>query len=1185
MAILGISAHKVTQSHTQSYEPLNAGWLPDPVSTVAMSAVLGNGDITEAVQNEVRIGAGAKLRQYYQYGTRRFRKRNLKSEVAIVNANREATIISSRTLGEFVPEVKGKHSVILQEWGEYSLSGAKFYADMYEKYGVSSFTEPVNNGKNLVITTLQRADTALKHSGSLGNSWVVGRETNQNIPVVILDPAIPHTNILEPVHILAQEIYEPIPSKGVVYWYSNQPEFVEKERTKKVSARYPHSERSLGLLGYNVVKETEGNSVWYTITNTNIEDPLVNETYSWSDPRVNKANITTLKDLQSASGSFELMAEPTLYVTKEYVNIPDQKTKKTNKETPEVLYFYGTTYSIIGSITFDSEGYIWVTEDGNTNTPEAVELYSDKNATYTKKLLNQEGTDSWFKWFPYIPITERGKHYADVNKLPEYIEALKDYTKASENQEAMEIDAPKHNREYTREQPRELKKLNISDKTENTLKRKSIHLRKVEVKEANDITKSDLHHLNQLGKLAGTDWAELAAQDESDKSDNYFSAMTPSVPLGSNADEVNEYWWEFWNRVHTKMGSVVNQQFEAAVDSIPTIDLDIYTALSLPITKISWKGFQSDGYLAFTQIHKFRMKGRIRKTDRKRRLKEVRAGKLVPLKNLQREDLRYALLNPIRELIPDEYFTSGAGKEYNIGLSLSKVDKSVVQDFTSVSDTNYHSMSPIPSKYSSLMFNQAAFTDGQGWSQGSEASPDAVDYLISSSSTEGWWINANGSIGFAVKTANRENKHAAQLYNDTRRLMYLSLSLYGYTFFCKPVGDSDEIDVIAVAGLVGATRSSLGADHESPNLDGAYIGARAYYELALFHYQNRCQYKDKKLPNESILFTTFIEGGGKYQVTSNMQSFFVVPLEYRTYSRLGGITALRLASRGISQIAWNRVRQRGFRNWVVPFVQAFGLFLTVVVSFVSFGTGTKPAVTSFTALLSALSKTVATHLIVSYGLKQLIRIFGLKGLLLLIAAVVAMAVARNTRAFGAFFKSLPLASQTTVNQVATTATKEVLSNSSATLIEQLGEAMRTTLQQSLGSFMNASSKQIVLDTMGQLNALIQAGVNYNTENQQAIQEQMVQEQDSYREAMTEITDLKEEFESRQAPFDVTRVLLQSKVVSPIEMDTFLGYYTMVDNTLASLEYLSGFVEQKLALEPDFFDIDGSINFSLGLQQS
>ena len=152
---------------------------------------------------------------------------------------------------------------------------------MYEKYGVSSFTEPVNNGKNLVITTLQRADTALKHSGSLGNSWVVGRETNQNIPVVILDPAIPHTNILEPVHILAQEIYEPIPSKGVVYWYSNQPEFVEKERTKKVSARYPHSERSLGLLGYNVVKETEGNSVWYTITNTNIEDPLVNETYSW----------------------------------------------------------------------------------------------------------------------------------------------------------------------------------------------------------------------------------------------------------------------------------------------------------------------------------------------------------------------------------------------------------------------------------------------------------------------------------------------------------------------------------------------------------------------------------------------------------------------------------------------------------------------------------------------------------------------------------------------------------------------------------------------------------------------------------------------------------------------------------------------------------------------------------------
>ena len=1181
MAVLGISAHKITQSHTQSYAPLNSGWLFDPVSTVAMSAVVGGGDITEAVQQEIKSGAGAQLRQYYQYGSRRFRKRNLKSEVSIVNANGELTNVSSQTLDKYDPNVEGKFSVVLQEWGEYSLSGAKFYSDMNEKYGLNSFTETEADGTNIVITTLQDATLVLKHSSSLGTSWVIGRETKQNIPVVILDPSIDKANILEPVHILAQDLYEPVPSKGVVYWYSTQSTFTERERTNKVGVSYNYSDKNLGLWGYAVNKETEGNRRWYTITNTGTEDPMIDENYTWEDPRINKSSTTSLKDLQESSGAFELMSEPILYVTKNYVNIPDQSTEETNDEIPEARYFKGYTYNIIGSITFDSEGYIWVTADDNTNTPGAEELYSDKKTADTKKLLNHEGTDSWFKWFPYTPITERGHHYADTSKLPEYIKALQDYSNATKNAEATEVDSPKRNSEYQRKSSKEINKLNISDKTENILKRKTLHLRKMEIREANDITKSDLRHLNQLGKLAGTDWAELAAQDDSDETDNYFSAIVPSVPLGSNADEVNEYWWDFWNRVYSKMGAAVNQQFESAVNSIPTTELDISTAINLPITRISWKGFQSDGYLGFTQIHKFRMKGRIRKTERKRRLKEVRAGKLLPLYILQGEDLRYALLNPVRELIPDEYFTSKSGKEYNIGLALNKVEESVVRDFTSTLDSSYHTMKPTIGLGGAILFNNPVFTDGQAWSQGSNASSDEVDYLISSSSGYGWTINADDSLGFKLNTGMGQERHAAQLYGDTRRLLYLSLSLYGYTFFCKPVGDSDEIDVIAVAGLVGATRSSLGSNHESSNLDGAYIGARAYYELALFHYQNRSQYKDKKLPNDSILLTTFSEGGGKYHVASNIQSFFVVPLEYRTYSRLGGVTALKLASRAVSQVAWNRTRQRGYRDWVAPVIQGIGFIVTGIVTIFSFGAGTQPVVAGFSAALTAVAEAVAVQLIVSYGLKQLVRIFGLKGLMLLIAAVVAMAVARNTSAFGALFKSLPLASQTTVNQVATTATKEVLSNASKTLIEQLGTALQSTLQQSLSSFVNASSKQILLDTMGQLNTLIQAGVKYNTENQQELQEQMSQEQDSYREAMVELNDLKEEFESQQAPFDVTRVLLESRAVSPIDMETFLGYYTMTDNTLASLEYLSGFLDQRLAVEPDFFDIDDSVTFSLG----
>lgn len=1117
----------ITHYHSQSFAPINGGWLPDPVATAAMSGVTKGGDIVESIQNEMKYGVGAKLRQYYQYSTRRFKKRNVKSYIITrTSTPLKISYISDVNINALVDGLDDNYTVIVQEWSTPILGGAKFFWDMKEKYGLDAFSSPLPTGEDIAITELREASAVLKHTGNLETSWVVGRETTKNIPVVILDPSVSLNQIQEPVHVLAQEIYTPVPSMGVVYWTADKSKFKEtsKENIERVTIGVKSS--LLKDWGYEVIQhgsifELKGD----------VKPHVVDEVIEWDDPRYLDVEVISGDTLNKLVDSTEAVVSPTVKVTRKVTHYPPQKLPKVtaakfyNPTNPYSPVFLGSQYDSIGTIDMEEEGFIWVTADGSTNVPGAEQIYKEENKSLEKLFDAEEDTFGLFKWYPYLPTKELEHNYANLGQMGEYVNAIKAQNDATD-EPVHEIDAPKIDRSMVKAQNSSARKSPLSSSVKRILKREPAYLRKIGLNNGHGINQGDLRHFKEMGKLLGVDWAEFAAQDASSGSESYFNIMIPSVPLGSNSDEVNTYWWEFWNRVYNKMHRTVNARFETAVNRLPD-DCDRSHLYNLPLVRLHWKSFQVNGFMGFTCIHKFRMKGRIRRTKGKRRLKEVRAGKLVPVSRMVGNDMKYALLNPPKELMPDVFHEKDSGKEYNVGIPEST--SATVTDLASLVDTRYHTIQ--------------------------------------------------------LKPKIKGRRHIGVIHSTQREVTYMATEIYGYTFICKPVGNSDEIDVIAIGGLVGGFQSTLGTDPGRTDLSGHFIAARAYYELASFHEENKNLYVQGWSREKANLFTSFSEGGKKNRLVVNVSRFFIVPLEYNTYSRMSSIDALRLAPRAVMQNTWQkqRVEVKRYRGWVKTVLKIISIVATIVVTIHSLGSGTFQTGATFASIITAVAKAVTIQLIIRWGIKALVSTFGLKGVILLIVAITAMAVARNTSYFGKMFSSLPMASQTATTQIATNATQNVMTQASQSLMQQLSQALQTTFKQSIAEFVNASGKQIAIDALGQITTVANAGMDYLQGQQEDIRKQLEAETSKYNDAIGELVEAQEKLEKNYAPYDVTKVLSQSRAVSPLDMDMFLSFYTMADNTLASLDYLSGFLDQKSNIEAEFFNIDDSINFSLGMK--
>ena len=1160
---------KITHYHSQSFAPINGGWLPDPVATAAMSGVTNGGEIVETVQNEMKYGVGAKLRQYYQYSTRRFKKRNITSYIITrTSAPVEISYISDTTVNSLVAGLEDNHTVIVQEWATPILGGAKFFWDMKEKYGLDAFSPPLPTGEDIAITELRDAFSVLKHIGNLGTSWVVGKETTKNIPVVILDPSVSLNQIQEPVHVLAQEIYTPVPSMGAVYWTADKSKFKEVSQENVEPITIGVKSPLLKDWGYTVIQHgsIREQSTHYSFELVgDVEPNVINEELQWEDPRYRDVGVITGDTLNDLVTSTEDVISPTVNVIRNVTHYPPQKLPEVTADTfydptkPYTPVFHGSQYDSVGTIDMEEEGFIWVTADGSTNVPGAEQIFKEENKTLEKLFDAEEDTSGIFKWYPYLPTKEVEHNYANLGQMGEYVNALKAQNDSIE-EPIQEIDAPKIDRSMVKAQNSAARKSPLSPSVKRILRREPAYLRKVGLNNGHGINQGDLRHFKEMGKLLGVDWAEFAAQDESTGSESYLNITIPSVPLGSNADEVNTYWWEFWNRVYNKMHRTVNARFETAVNRLPA-DCDRSHLYELPLVRLQWKSFQLNGFMGFTCIHKFRMKGRIRKTKGKRRLKEVRAGKLVPVSRMVGNDMKYALLNPPRELMPDMFHTKESGKEYNVGLLHSTT--ATVTDLTSLADTRYHT----------IQLNTEPTSPRHGGLFGSNT-------ILHS---PGGYGDSESRVLHLLERDKEGRGHAGVIYAAQQRVTYLATERYGYTFICKPVGNGDEIDVIAIGGLVGGIQSTLGTNPGRTDLSGHFIAARAHYELALFHEENKNLHVQKWTREQSNMFTSFKEGGGKNGLRVNVSRFFIVPLEYNTYSRMSSIDALRLAPRAVMQNAWQKQRVKRYRGWIKTVLSIIGIIVTIVVTIYSMGTGTYKSAMTFASIISAVAKAAAIQLVIKWGIKALVRAFGLKGIILLLVAVVAMAVARNTAFFGKMFSSLPMASQTATAQIATNATQNVMTQASQSLMQQLGQALQTTFKQSISEFVNASGKQILIDALGQISTVASEGMDYFQGQQEDIRKQLEAETSKYNDAIGELVEAQEELEQNYAPYDVTKVLSQFRAVSPLDMDMFLGFYTMADNTLASLDYLSGFLDQKSNIEAEFFNIDDSINFSLGMK--
>lgn len=1167
------STKKITHYHSQSFAPINGGWLPDPVATAAMSGVTKGGDIVESIQNEMKYGVGAKLRQYYQYSTRRFKKRNVKSYIITrTSTPLKISYISDVNINSLVDGLDDNHTVIVQEWSTPILGGAKFFWDMKEKYGLDAFSSPLPTGEDIAITELRDASAVLKHTGNLGTSWVVGKETTKDIPVVILDPSVSLNQIQEPVHVLAQEIYTPVPSMGAVYWTADKSKFKETSQENIEPVTIGVKSPLLKDWGYEVIQHgsiSEQSTHYSFELKGDVEPHVVDEVIGWDDPRYLDVGVISEDTLNKLVDSTEDAVSPTVKVTRTVTHYPPQKLPEVTADTfydptnPYSPVFQGSQYDSIGTIDMEEEGFIWVTADGSTNVPGAEQIYKEENKSLEKLFDAEEDTLGLFKWYPYLPTKELEHNYANLGQMGEYVNAIKAQNDATD-EPVHEIDAPKIDRSMVKAQNSSARNSPLSSSVKRILKREPAYLRKIGLNNGHGINQGDLRHLKEMGKLLGVDWAEFAAQDASSGSASYLNITIPSVPLGSNADEVNEYWWEFWNRVYNKMHRTVNARFETAVNRLPD-DCDRSHLYDLPLVRLHWKSFQVNGFMGFTCIHKFRMKGRIRRTKGKRRLKEVRAGKLVPVSRMVGNDMKYALLNPPKELMPDVFHEKDSGKEYNVGILEST--SATVTDLASLVDTRYHTIQLEPEEV----------IQGIG-----------LDGLIGILKTqiphipEGYGDNASKAIHLLERDIEGRG-HAGVTYSSQREVTYMATERYGYTFICKPVGNSDEIDVIAIGGLVGGFQSTLGTDPGRTDLSGHFIAARAYYELALFHEENKNLYVQKWSREKANVFTSFKEGGGKNGLVVNASRFFIVPLEYNTYSRMSSIDALRLAPRAVMQNTWQKQKVTRYRGWIKTLLTIIGIIVTIVVTIHSLGSGTFQTAATFTSIITAVAKAVTIQLIVRWGIKALVRAFGLKGVILLIVSIIAMAVARNTSYFGKMFSSLPMASQTATTQIATNATQNVMTQASQSLMQQLSQALQTTFKQSIAEFVNASGKQIAIDALGQIATVANAGMDYLQGQQEDILKQLEAETSKYNDAIGELVEAQEELEQNYAPYDVTKVLSQSRAVSPMDMDMFLGFYTMADNTLASLDYLSGFLDQKSNIEAEFFNIDDSINFSLGMK--
>ena len=1114
---------KYTYFHTQTVSYLNNGYMPDPVSTAGASGGF------EGVLNSIKSGTPHNLTKYFQFTKHRFKHRLATWKFARVTDGLSTNnIISVKDIRKLEPSLADKRILIMHEYRTPVSGGAKYYADMNNLFGLNEFNNDDGSGNLINISALNQAESII--NGLQGtNNWIVGNlEDTSYKPVVILDPANTDLTKLssdKEFHVLSLDSYVPEPSVGLVYQYaSNPPEIVKDEV----------------LSTQSVTSYTQPNN----IINPEVE---LNTSIDNNSP----ISTTDDSDIKYDSDGNEIGTVETYYdsVVEEFVvynySILKPNSLRIRSGDGATRYTYEVEHrQVTKKFTYDSEGYIWGTETDNSH-PDIWDIYKgfqrNSEVVYWSFDNNHK---SKFKFYPYLPLRENGiSNLSDttpqgkVSKVKEVVDALKTQAKSDKPESLNEAENPKLNRtnklETTKPTIPESERAEQS-KAKRTLLRSKAKNRKLKVNNRNGFTRQDDRKFTEAGKLLNTDvklvFDSLLAQESEDKV--YQMALSPAVMLDPNMDISSKYWYKFFSRIYRMLEDGGYGAFYNSVKAMEQSGSKNYS--KLPRYELTYRTGKLAGFLSFAYIKEFKMKGDIRDIKRMRRVSDIRRGVHKQLFWSEKTDqshintTKYSdeffdwLLRPEESFANDSYHTTSSGKDYNIG----------------------------------------------------GAKVDEVEY----SYTRRWCDREVGIDGDSeCENVTRTEKIKPQLTGidgETSR-NFVMFNWFGYTFFCMPSGE-DEVNVIAVAGLLSGTSSahfSMNTVH--PYLTGSNLFANAWHELDMVYQRNHKKYIEKKADKEINVSEEFYKGWSKkYRTSNRISNFFVVPLDYKTYTRMGGTDRLRFADRAVLMYSWNGQEQKKKSNAFAKIFKVVMLVVAIAVAIYTSGAaagmwGTMYGASAGTAsaayggiqasVVSALGITstagvfavnlainaviaVGVSKLISQGVKLLNKVLGSNGFLTLVITMVVIAAASYTGVGQNVLASLPYASQVPYTQIIRSATGSLVN-------------------QAHSSYMENIQKEL-----------------------QNIQKNMEQEQQKFNEASYNLAEKEEEFQSRGATYDVTTVLnsLKFKMIEP---NMFTEFMTTDISYLASYSFLENFLNLRLSLDLESFDEVKSLDFSLPLNKA
>lgn len=1094
--------------YTQAVSNINEGWVADPIATMGAASVArsGGANIAQDVENGIRTGIGIDLLKYYQYSTRRFKKRNASWTLRqVFQSATEKVVISENELKTLDPTLGDKYYRIIQEDKNPVMGGMKFLADMQAKYGLDYFHDTDSRGNSVAINTLSAASGQI--DGVKYDTWIVGTANSPIYKSILLvDPRDDDSKFtsVNPYYVLDTYKYEPKPSVGISYWVCNAgPAITIKDKKTENFSRSRQEEDYSTYSAYVKNKEyiISKESNWQ-IEDFDGEGAVV---YGITD------NVDTAPKPEPAKVPIE--------------KITYKKFKVTSGDLVGVsVDFWTEEHTII----FDEERFLYGTETENLNV---WKLYKDARAVKGVGVLdlNSDKDKRLLKLFPYIPIKEHFEDVFETGKAKKLMDAYKTVSeaarKADEAQVKKEEDAPKANREVAKLNRKREKNEEVK-KAQRTIQRSGKYKRKLTVRKVDGLKPSDKRHLIQMGKYLNVDPRELAlagiAQNGSDKV--MFSAVQPASKIASNFDTMEKYNYIFFKKLMKILGDGGYSKFSATLRA-NFAKTKTFKPSDLPRYEFDYHVGQLHCRMSFCFIKEFEMKGTLRKTKRKHKIQETRRGKVTTLYN---NKLRWE---------EEEIGDNGATRT-------------------------------VPVRYKDF-----------------EYSPEQTIQMLLNPPEEfagdRYYTTAEGAKQYNIGGDNNRGVHTAQGGRNFN-LSEMTLSSYGYTFFCKQVS-KDRVKVIAVAGLTGGMRGS----HENywdQHLNADWFYASAYHELGLLYERNRLKYIDKKASSSIDVSTQFLHGGSRYKTYNKFQTFFLIPLDMRSAMKLGGADLTRFATRAIWQHQWTHTethsKSLGFIKIIVAVV---GLIIAIIAAGPTWGGSLSAYFSALGTMLgtSAFWANLITNLViaqvisfaVSKGIALLARMLGLKGFLALIVAVVIAAVVAYAGGFDMNQSAMPYASEVASRQVAT-------------------NVATTTTQSMASSFTKSIAQEVAKITYKDIakSIIFEGGSYLGSQMQQQqltdLQKQAEVEQQAFNAAMSVLEEKQEGEKLTGVQYDVKEVLKALNVrIKAQDPSTFYGMAMMDVNELCGVDFLSGFLQSKLSLDLNSFDPVSSLNFSTKLNQS